>query len=66
MIECNHSRFWKFRNTIIGTICLKCRYRDPSETEEISELKDYIILLKDEIKEKDKIINELKRNHEKK
>ena len=24
---CNHSRWWKLKNTIIGTICFKCRYK---------------------------------------
>ena len=26
-LECNHSRWWKLKNTIIGTICFKCRYK---------------------------------------
>jgi hypothetical protein len=26
--ECNHSRLFKIKNTVIGTICLKCRYKN--------------------------------------
>ena len=24
--DCHHSWWWKLKNTIIGTICIKCRY----------------------------------------
>jgi hypothetical protein len=24
--DCRHSWWWKLKNTVIGTICLKCRY----------------------------------------
>jgi hypothetical protein len=24
--DCHHSWWWKLKNTVIGTICIKCRY----------------------------------------